>query len=206
METLKSKVVIANSSYGTTIENLRSISYHNSAGFKIVDEKEFEGYCKWSTKDTSGIVLLALSESNEPLSCLRGNVYYTSDELEKNNLNFKDNCSNFIIYPVLDMTFASTSPKHFQNGLLSVLRYYMYIIHKHSVKTISGTAVKNSSIYNTLEKFGYEFREIEKVRKEMLPVDTMTIAKIDTAKLEFAIRYLKSKYAEVIYNFPLVVT
>jgi len=206
METLKSKVVIANSSYGTTIENLRSISYHNSAGFKIVDEKEFEGYCKWSTKDTSGIVLLALSESNEPLSCLRGNVYYTSDELEKNNLNFKDNCSNFIIYPVLDMTFASTSPKHFQNGLLSVLRYYMYIIHKHSVKTISGTAVKNSSIYNTLEKFGYEFREIEKVRKEMLPVGTMTIAKIDTAKLEFAIRYLKSKYAEVIYNFPLVVT
>ena len=201
-----SKVIIANKSYSTKVESLRSEAYHNSAGFKIIDEDEFDKYCKWSEKDNSGIVLLALNESDEPLSCLRGNIYYSHSELENNNLNFSSNSQDFISYPVLDMTFAATNPTYFKTGLLSVLRYYMYILHRHSVKTISGTAVKNSSIYQTLEKFGYDFREIKKVRKEMSPVDTMIIAKIEACKLDFAINYLKEKYADAIDKYPLVIT
>ena len=201
-----SKVIIADKSYLAKVEKLRSEAYHNSAGFKIIDENEFDKYCKWSEKDSSGIVLLALNENDEPLSCLRGNIYYSRSELENNNLNFTNNSEDFIFYPVLDMTFAATNPMYFNTGLLSVLRYYIYVLHKHSVKTISGTAVKNSNIYKTLEKFGYDFREIEKVRKEMLPVDTMTIARIETCKLDFAINYLKEKYADTINKYPLIVT
>ena len=201
-----SKVIIANNTYSTKVERLRSHSYHNSAGFKIVDEEEFNKYCKWSEKDSTGIVLLALNEKDEPLSCLRGNIYHSDKEFKNNNLMFKNNLEDFISYPVLDMTFAATSPVYFKNGLLSVLRYYMYILHKHSVKTITGTAVKNSSIYQTLEKFGYEFREIEKCRKEFSPVDKMLIAKIDSSKLDFAINYLKVKYEDSINRYPLVIT
>jgi len=206
MKTNSPKVIIANKTYAAKIEKLRSDSYHNSSGFKIIDEDGFQKYSKWSEKDDNGIVLVALNEDDTPNSCLRGNLYFSQSELELNNLNFLNNSHDFITYPVLDMTIAATSPDYFKTGLLSVLRYYMYLLHRHSVKSITGVAVKNSSIYKTLEKFGYEFREIELGRKELSIVEPWTIARINTCQLDFAINYLKEKYAETIMNYPLIIS
>jgi hypothetical protein len=37
-------------------------------GFKVVNEQEFEKYCRWNKKDDAGIVLAIINEQGEPVS------------------------------------------------------------------------------------------------------------------------------------------
>ena len=200
------KVIIANQSHSELIENLRYASYCNSDAFIVSNHKEVEAYCKWSEKDDNGIVLLALNENAEPLSTLRANIYFHQAELEENSPIFKNNSNNFIQYPVLNMAIAATNPKYLGIGALSVLRYYMYILHKHAVKSITGSTVKNSNNFKTLQKLGYEFREVATKGSDVSPIDCWTICNLNIARVDFAIKYLISKYQNVINEYPLIVT
>lgn len=203
---MKGKVIIAHQSFAAQVENLRRISYHHSAGFTIKDEAVFESYCQWGTKDSKGLVLAAMTERGEFVSSLRANVYFSAKELEMNNIIFSGYSSNFVEYPVLDMSFAATSPDYFDTGLLSALRYYMYLMHKHCVKTITGVAVKDSYIYKTLHKLGYAFKDISAKAIGAVPNNTWVIAKLDVSKVDEALKYLKDTNKEVINNFPLIIT
>ena len=69
------RVIVADKSHADKIEALRSLSYHNSKGFSVKDEAELQNYCRWSSKDERGILLLALNEREEAVACLRANVY-----------------------------------------------------------------------------------------------------------------------------------
>lgn len=203
---INGKVIIANEKdHSQQLENLRWTSYHNSESFTVADDEIFNKYCKWTEKDSSGIVLLVLDNNNNLLSTMRGNVYYNQPELEAVDINFKSNSDGFLNFPVLNMTFAATSPTVFKSGLNSVLRYYFYVLHRHCVKQILGTGIFNSSIYKTLERLNYEFRFIEDLRTDLLGVDKKFIARLDQQKFDFAIKSVSEKYCDIIRQYPLIV-
>ncbi len=202
----KGKVIIANESRNSSqLENLRWISYHKSESFQVVDDALFAKHCKWTERDTFGIVLLAVDNENNPLSTMRGNIYFDQAELEAVDINFRNNIDNFLTFPVLNMTFAATSPLIFKSGLNSVLRYYFYVLHQHCTKSILGTGIFDSSIYKTLEGLGYDFRFIEDLRSDLLGVDKKFIAKLDQKKYISAINAVEVKYKAVIQQYPLIV-
>jgi len=205
MET-KGKVVIAiEEKYSEKLEQLRWISYHNSQSFKVVDDDVFQSKCKWTDRDNSGMVLLALDNENNPLATMRGNIYYNQIELEAFDINFKSNSDSFLNFPLLNMTFAATLPTAFKSGLNSVLRYYFYVLHRHCVTQILGTGILNSSIYKTLERLNYEFRIIEDLRTDLLGVDKKFIARLNHEKFDFAIKNVFEKYSNIIRQYPLIV-
>ena len=199
------KVIIADKNYSNKVEQLRRISYHNSENFQIVNDEVFDKYCKWTNKDSKGIVLLALNNQDEPLSTMRGNIYYNQSELENDDVNFKHNSTDFIMFPTLNMTFAATSPTVFKSGLNSVLRYYFYFLHRHCVKSILGTGIYQSSIYKTLEYLNYEFKFITHVRDEIQGKDKTFIAKLSDTNFDNAIDTVYKKYQQTINKFPLIV-
>ena len=203
---MTNKVIIANSSHATKVENLRRIAYHNSTGFTVKNEQEFESYCQWNKKDETGIVLLIMNEQGKAISCLRSNVYFDDIQHETNNSSFAGCTENFIQYPALDMTFAATLPEYFKSGLLSVLRYYMYLLHRHSVKSITGQVVKESTLFFTLQNLGYDFKEIDKTRQDLEALNKWTLANLDNQKFDNAIQILKTKYKDTINQFPLILT
>lgn len=206
MET-KGKVVIASKKeHSQDIEKLRWISYHNSLSFEVVDDVVFRSNCKWSETDNSGIILLVLDHENNPLSTLRGNIYNSQNELENYDINFKGNSKDFFHFPVLNMSFAATSPTAFNLGLNSVLRYYFYILHRHCVKYILGTGTFNSSIYKTLDRLNYEFRFVTDLRTDLLVVDKKFIAALNHKKLQHAINDIGQKYKNVIKQYPLIIS
>ena len=205
MFNLQRRVEITNETQASAVENLRVASYLSSKSFKVIDEDEVKSYCKWNEKDAQGLVLIALNEHNEVISTLRANIYFEETELIKNNPIFKQATDNFVEYPVLDLTIAATNPAYFQSGILSALRYYMYILHRHTVKTITGVAVKNSSIYKSLSNFGYEFIDVDTVGKDVVPSDCWTIAKLSSVKFDNAINLIRSKYNKTIMNYPLII-
>ena len=199
------KVIIANKEHAQTVHELRYCSYCNSAGFSVTNEDEVKFYTQWNKYDDTGVCLLAFDSNGEAISTIRGNVYHSLEELEANSPIFKGNSQDFFSFPVLDLTIGATSPNFHSLGLLSVLRYYMYVLHKHSVKSISGSVVKNSNVYYSLKQFGYKFRELETVMSDVKPNDKWTITSIETKEINFAIKYLKTKYAEQINSFPLII-
>lgn len=202
--------VIASYSHSAQVENLRSIAYHNSTGFKVINEDVFEKYCRWCEKDDTGIVLLLLNENGDAISTLRGNVYFDSAEHEASNPSFAGHTGNFVKYPVLDMTFAATAPNYYNGGFLSVLRYYMYFLHRHTVKSISGQVVKESVLFHTLQHLGYNFKEIAKTQpsfdKATKAVDKWMLAILDSKKFDWAIEILRTKYSETIKQYPLIIS
>lgn len=203
------RAIIATSSYADKIEKLRRSSYNNSTAFKIIDSQVFETYCRWSKRDETGIVLVVINEYDEPISSLRGNVYFNSMEHTFNNPSFAGHTNEFVHYPVLDMTFAATSPQYFNAGLLSVLRYYMYVLHRHAINSISGQVVKGSSLYYSLHKMGYIFKEIDVTRPELekssKPSNKWMLSNLSVDKIDLAIGILKAKYFESIDQIPLII-
>lgn len=203
---MRKRVIIADNRYSKEIMDLRRISYHNSSGFTVKDELHLANYCKWGFKDENGIVLAILSEQDKVLSCLRSNVYFDSQTHEASNIGFAGFTRDFVTYPVLDMTFAATLPEYFKGGLLSVLRYYMYLLHRHSVKSITGQVVKGSALYFTLQGLGYHFRETGNIKQDLDAVDTWTIACLDIQDVDKAIGKLRAKYDEAIGETPLMIS
>jgi len=199
------KIIIADKSYSEKLEKLRGISYHNSKGFSVNNEEEFQKYCRWSFKDEIGIVLLALNEDNEAISSLRSIVYFDKESHIANNKVFQDCADGFVSYPTLDMTFATTHPDYYGGGLMSVLRYFMYVLHKHSVKSITGHVVKNSILHTQLKNLGYEFLETDYNRQDIKTVENWMLAVLTTENVDKTIQTLKAKYASAIHEYPLVV-
>ena len=146
-----SKVIIAERSQAELLAQLRKISYHNSSSFRVTDRAAVDEYCAWTEKDDNGIVLPALYKHGEPIFTLRANIYFSLDELRANNTIFKQCPDGFVSLPVLDMTIVATNPLYFNRGVLLALRYYMYLLHKHSVKSVTGATVKDSNIYYSLK-------------------------------------------------------
>jgi hypothetical protein len=95
---MSNRAIIACRSHPIQIENLRRVSYHNSTGFKVVNEQEFEKYCCWNKKDDAGIVLAIINEQGEPISSLRANVYFDSTAHAINNPSFAGHTANFVTY------------------------------------------------------------------------------------------------------------
>ncbi|MFN8250781.1 MAG: hypothetical protein U0V75_02775 [Ferruginibacter sp.] len=203
---MQTKTIIANDRHADKIENLRRIAYHNSTGFTVINEDEFEKYCRWNNKDKTGIVLAIVNEMDEILSCLRANVYFTSLEHEENNPSFANCTKGFIQYPALDMTFAATLPDYFKSGFLSILRFYMYRLHRHTVKSITGQVVKESTLYFTLQKLGYTFKEIDKTRKDLEAANNWTLANLDYKNFDSATDILRLKYKDSIAEYPLMIS
>lgn len=199
------QAIIGSRSLADKIENLRRISYHNSTAFSIKNEQEFESYCRWSSKDDSGIVLAILDQKGEVVSSLRANVYFDADEHESNNRSFAGHTENFITYPAPDMTFATTAPHHFKSGFLSVLRYYMYFMHRHAVKSISGQVVKESTSFFALHKLDYCFKEIDGKRQDTAAVNKWVLANLEAQKFDNAIELLKTRYKDSIGQIPLMI-
>lgn len=200
------QAIIASRHHSAKLEDLRRVSYHNSAGFRITNEQEFEAYCRWGKKDESGMVLAVLDAQGEMVSSLRANVYFSATEHETNNPGFAGQTEDFIIYPTLDMTFAATAPLYFKNGFLSVLRYYMYLLHRHTVKSIAGQVVKGSTSYFTLQKLQYDFKEIDRTRPDSEAVNKWTLANLDAGKFDKAIEMLRTKYTDRIQQIPLLIS
>jgi hypothetical protein len=199
------RVIIADSTYASQIESLRSLSYHNSKGFTVKDETELANYCRWGAKDEQGIVLLALNEHDEAVACLRANTFFDRDALEASNKVFAGYPDGFINYPVLDMTFAATSPAAYGGGFMSLLRYYMYRLHRHSVKSISGHVVRDSILHTQLAKLGYEFVITDYQPAHVENIDTSVLARLVIAQVETALTALRTKYAALIEEYPLII-
>jgi len=205
MKRLTGKVVIADPSHAEAIENLRRQSYQHSDSMKVSDQDSFNLYCKWSLKDDNGLVLIALTEDSQVICSLRGNIYYNQIELESNNINYKGNSADFVDYPVLDVTSAATSPEFFANKLTAILTYYIFFLHKHSVKSINGSAVKNSSVYKFMDWIGFEFREVDIHRPDFSTDGIWTIGNLKLNKLKDALNYMHEKYRKDIHNFPFII-
>jgi hypothetical protein len=103
------------------------------------------------------------------------------------------------------MTFAVTAPEYFKSGFLSVLRYYMYLLHRHIVQSITGQVVKESTLFFTLQKLGYEFKEIDKIRADSEAVNKWILANLDAQKFDAAIEILRAKYKDTIERIPLMI-
>ncbi len=206
---MPNQAIIVSNTLASKIEALRKTSYHHSTGFKITNDEEFDKYCQWNKKDDTGVVLAILNEHGDPVSTLRANVYFNNQEHEKNNPGFAGHTENFITYPVLDMTFAATDPSYFKSGFLSVLRYYMYVLHRHTVKSITGQVVKESTLFFSLQKLGYNFKEIDKTRPEFENSTKTTnkwmLTNLENEKFDTAIERLKTKYKDTIKMIPLLI-
>jgi hypothetical protein len=81
----------------------------------------------------------------------------------------------------------------------------MYLLHRHTAKSIAGQVVKGSALYFTLQKLQYAFKEIDRTRPDSEAVNKWTLANLDAGKFDKAIEMLRTKYKDRIQQIPLLV-
>ena len=149
--------------------------------------------------------MLALNEREEAVACLRANVYFCQVGLGAGNILFENHPEAFINYPALDMTIAATHPDYYGSGFLSLLRYYMYRLHHHTVRTITGVVVNNSLLHNQLQKLGYFFLASGYQSEDLTTVDHWVLASLPADRVITALSTLRAKYAGLIHEYPLTI-
>ena len=81
----------------------------------------------------------------------------------------------------------------------------MYLLHKHSVKSISGQVIKDGIVFRMIQPTGYNLKETDILRTEFEAADKWTFANLEINKIDGAMQKLKKKYRNTIEEFPLII-